>query len=425
MGSPKPNIFSILVILFLVGSNIPIWSETFTSDSLTSEMKVMKPSRTVSHISLEYRPEFVLQTNSFLKGDNSTGKSLNFSNSEHFRYVFSPAPKTLPFLIYSGVYQGFGLSHFNINHSHDLGNPTAVYLFQGARLAKLSEQLSINYEWNFGLSFGWNPFDEKTNPKNNVIGSAINAYMNLNLYLNWDISPYLSMCAGTSASHFSNGNTDFPNRGLNLSGFRVGLLYHLQPIISSKVLKGIENKHIEVFPRHVSYDLIAFGAWRRKGVYYSSEEGVASPEKYIVSGFNFSPMYNFGYTFRAGVSLDGVYDESANVYLDPTEIQAYKLHGSIPSDFLKPSLDYQMALGLSARAELVMPYFRVNIGFGRNLIGKGDQRGTYQVLALKIALTKGSFLHIGYNLKDFHEPNFLMLGIGYRFHDKYPSLKGK
>lgn len=25
-------------------------------------------------------------------------------------------------------------------------------------------------------------------------------------------------------------------------------------------------------------------------------------------------MYNFGYKFRAGVSLDGVYDASANIY---------------------------------------------------------------------------------------------------------------
>ena len=26
-------------------------------------------------------------------------------------------------------------------------------------------------------------------------------------------------------------------------------------------------------------------------------------------------MYNFGYKFRAGLSLDGIYDGSANVYI--------------------------------------------------------------------------------------------------------------
>lgn len=53
---------------------------------------------------------------------------------------------------------------------------------------------------------------------------------------------------------------------------------------------------------------------RRKGVTIGEGQMVASPETYPVLGFNFAPMYNFGYKFRAGISLDGVYDGSANVY---------------------------------------------------------------------------------------------------------------
>lgn len=46
----------------------------------------------------------------------------------------------------------------------------------------------------------------------------------------------------------------------------------------------------------------------------------------------------------------------------------------------------------------------------------------YQILALKIDVTRNSYLHIGYNLREFHEPNYLMLGIGYRFNNKRPKL---
>lgn len=56
-----------------------------------------------------------------------------------------------------------------------------------------------------------------------------------------------------------------------------------------------------------------FGSWRRKAVNVPGGQ-VPAPGKYGVAGFCFAPMYNFGYKFRAGVSLDGVYDASANIY---------------------------------------------------------------------------------------------------------------
>ena len=53
---------------------------------------------------------------------------------------------------------------------------------------------------------------------------------------------------------------------------------------------------------------------------------------------------------------------------------------------------------------------------GANVLSRGDMRGFYQILALKIAVTRSSFLHIGYNLQNFQTPNYLMLGLGFRFH---------
>ena len=44
-----------------------------------------------------------------------------------------------------------------------------------------------------------------------------------------------------------------------------------------------------------------------------------------------------------------------------------------------------------------------------------DTRGFYQILALKTFLTQHVFLHVGYQLNNFKNPNNLMLGIGYRF----------
>ena len=70
-------------------------------------------------------------------------------------------------------------------------------------------------------------------------------------------------------------------------------------------------------------------------------------------------MYNFGYKFRAGVSLDGVYDGSANV------IPADPISDGVPSRDrdrrpVLHSTDRTRRLG--PRREFVMPYFNIGIG---------------------------------------------------------------
>ena len=163
-----------------------------------------------------------------------------------------------------------------------------------------------------------------------------------------------------------------------------------------------------------------FGSWRRKGIMFNGF-ALAAPDTYHVMGFNINPMYNMNYNLRFGLSLDGVYDSSANIY---TEDYIVSPGGSDPGyTFYKPAIKKQLALGVSARGEYVMPYFTVGMGIGRNIVhGGGDLKGLYQILALKIEVTRSSFIHIGYNLQDFREPNYLMLGIGYRFGNKYPCF---
>src|SRR5699024_10942891 len=142
----------------------------------------------------------------------------------------------------------------------------------------------------------------------------VNAYINLGLYLNWEVDPRFSLTGGADFTHFSNGNTDYPNAGLNAAGYKIGAIYNLSEVASDSYEKSAKTEIIE-FPRHLSYDVVLFGSWRRKGVDFSGEQ-VASPHKYAVIGGYFAPMYNFGYRLRAGFSLDMTYDGSANVYTE-------------------------------------------------------------------------------------------------------------
>lgn len=386
---------------------LPIQTDTFSLSQATQKGFIHR-------LGVDARPVFVAPTHNFLRGENFDWKPIKHSFSAHLKYSFQFHPNTYADRVYGGAYQGAGLAYYDFRNRMEIGNPIAFYVFQGARIVRFCPRISLNYEWNFGLSAGWKPYDYYDNSYNKIIGSKANAYINTNFYLNWILSRQLDLTTGFDLTHFSNGNTKFPNAGLNTIGLKIGLVYNFNRK-ENYLTKPVYQAPIPVFPRHISYDLIFFGSWRRKGVPFGDEQ-VASPEAYTVLGFNFAPMYNFSYKFRAGVSLDGVYDGSANVYTEDYIVGTNQ-------EFYKPPLNKQLALGLSGRAEYVMPYFTINVGLGVNVLhGGGDLKSFYQTLALKVEMTRSSFLHIGYNLQNFHTPNFLMLGIGYRFNNKYPTF---
>lgn len=365
----------------------------------------------IHRLGIEARPQYVFPTNPFLQGENERWKPIRSSFAAHLKYSFKYRPNTCADRIYGGAYQGFGLAFTTFGDKKQLGDPMTFYVFQGARIARFHPRLSLNYEWNFGISAGWQPYDNDYNSYNGAVGSRVNAYLNAGIYLNWSLSRYFDFIIGGDFTHFSNGNTKFPNAGINTTGAKIGLVYNFNRE-EADLTKSLVHPYVPRFPRHISYDLVLFGSWRRKGVYVG-EKQIASPGSYPVAGFNFAPMYNLNYKFRFGISLDGVYDGSANVYTEDALVEYDAGSGSSRRKFLVPGIQHQLALGLSGRAEYVMPFFTIG----------GDLRGLYQVFALKINVTRSSFLHIGYNLQNFQTPNYLMLGLGFRFNNKYPKVR--
>lgn len=373
----------------------------------------------IHKIGIGYRNEHIITTNPFLGGENRDNKKINQSTSAHLRYAFQPSADSYHAKTYGYFYQGIGAAGYKFGSKEEIGDPFAVYLFQGARIAQISRRLSLNYEWNFGISSGWKPYDAQNNKFNIMMGSKLNAYLNVNFLLQWMLTRHIDLHAGLTTTHFSNGNTEIPNAGMNSVGLNVGLSCNFgRGELSSTIRR---DASIPKFNRHISYDVMLFGSWCRN-VVMLNDRPIPSPHKYTVLGFNFSPMYNLNRKLRLGVSVDGVYNGSANIY---TENYIVDGGGTNPGyTFYTPSIKEQISLGFSARAEYVMPYFTVGLGFGVNALHKGgDLKAFYQIVALKIAVTRSSFIHIGYCLKDFKTPNYLMLGVGYRFNNKSPRAK--
>ena len=377
-------------------------------------------SVTIHKVNAEVFPSYVFNTAPFFAGENAAGKPIDATLSTHLKYSFKLGKNTDLGRIYPNTFQGIGLAWNTFFNKKEVGIPTALYLFQNSRIATLAPNLYLNYEWNFGITYGWNKYDEEHNPKNTVVGSKANAYINLGILLDWEFAPMWNLTAGIGLTHFSNGNTRYPNAGVNSIGGRIGVSRSFEGPGRKEKKEDLKfsdsnfiSHHETKFRRHMTYDLIVYGASRKKAINIDTEPFIV-PGDFGIIGVNFSPMYNVSRYFRAGVSADFQFDESAN-------IEAHIPEGTIIGEemkFYRPPFIERGSFGLSARVELVMPFFSINIGLGRNIICRGkDTDGWYNIFALKADLWHDCFLHIGYQLYNFKNPNNLMLGIGYRFNN--------
>lgn len=407
------RLFHPSIAALLIASAAALLPASARSESLPAAGADTLPrSRDWIHMAgFDVSPGTLFRTADFFRGANAEGKPLGKAISLHLKYAFRFGPDSRFGRNYPHVYQGVGVGYNDLFDRAEIGTPVALYVFQHARIAALTERLALAYEWNFGLSFGWKPFDEQTNPLNEVVGSRLNAYINLGLMLDWRFAPQWSLSLGVGLTHFSNGNTRYPNGGVNLIGARVGVMRAFGRDADDRP-RSVRRS--DPFRPYVSYDLILYGALRKKG-FILEDRTYMIPGSFAVAGLNFNPMYNFSRFFRAGVSLDAQYDESANlkdhIANDNQWADELKFH--------RPPFREQFSAGVSLRAEVVMPIFSINLGVGKNLVGKGDDTNSYyQVFVLKADVARNLFLHVGYQLYKFRNPNNLMLGLGYRFNGR-------
>ena len=335
------------------------------------------------NVVINLRPSYVVPTHGFYNGWNTSGKPLRTAFSGDIQYTFSSQGHF--------AYQGAGIGVYSF-FAHDLlGTPVSIYLLQGAPLLQVCKGLRLGYEWNFGLSAGW---------KNNgtVTVSALNAYINVAALFDLMISDHWSLMFGPGYTHFSNGDTKFPNGGANTLNFRIGAKYNLQ----GNNDEGVERifapePHKKVFKDNISYDLTALGGWRADRFIDDERNLVIDNSAYTLIGIQFNPSYHFNEYLSLGPSLDLVYDASAN------------------RNFNKGFLSH-CAVGVSARGEISMPIFSINVGGGYNVLQSGpDLKGFYGIFSLKAFLTEKLYLNVTYRLGQTSYAHNMMFGIGWRF----------
>ncbi|MCH5223140.1 MAG: acyloxyacyl hydrolase [Muribaculaceae bacterium] len=395
----------------LLASLILLLSSASASQVNAEDSLIRHP--VVSHISVETGPEYMATS----VGDELRPKvdpqdriSDHSAWPLHLKYSFSfTNPEIRNYL--PGGYQGIGAGLLNIGaldpggiHKSGkyIGYPVSVYVFQGGPFWHFGEKLSLNYEWNFGAAFGWKPYCDSNSMYNLTVGSRVNAYLGLGVRLEWRLNDYTSVFGGFTVSHYSNGNTSWPNPGVNSFGLRMGVNLTLNPL-KEKYPQPVADT---IKKRKIEYDLSLWGS-SRKRVYKGGDTPVLLPGHFGCAGISFAPMVRLGRWWRVGGSLDIQWDGSSDK-------RHYYVEGENPEDirFKKSSFIRQTSWGLSAHGELQMPIFAVNIGLGCNLYAPWENRGLYQNITLKTYLGPRVFLNVGYQLRNFYQQANLMLGLG-------------
>lgn len=385
-------LFVVCSSLYAVADSIPSWYH----------------ARTLWHIGVEASPAFVPGTNDYLKGANRSEKVINSTISGAIKADFGFAENSCEGMLYRGVYQGIGIAATAFNNSL-LGTPFSLYVYQGAPIVHFSHKFWLGYEWKFGAAAGWSHYEEGVDEDNRVIGTPITAHMGLGFKLHYQMNHRWALSFGADVEHYSNGNTSWPNSGVNTIGATIGVAYTLNSD-NSNPMKVPAELVAEVDRARWMYDIMFFGAWRKRIVNIGNPPTeTLVPGKFGVLGLQFATMRKLNRWVAVGPALDAQWDESAG--LNPYWIE-YTYDDYLK--FRRPSFIKQLSVGVSAHAELTMPIFAVNVGLGYDMLNPDGNKRFYQSLALKTFISDMFYLNVGYRLGNFKDPQNLMLGVGMR-----------
>lgn len=419
-----PNkIYAIIASILAVCPSVKAGSLTSASgDTIPSAF-----SRPVQwRIGAEVSPVLVPGTSSYLEGNNPADKPIDAGLSGSIRADFSFSPATREGILYRGAYQGIGISLGSYADDGVLGTPVSTFVYQGAPIVRFSNRLWLGYEWQFGAAFGWKHSNEEVAENNAVVSTAVTAHMGLGVKLHYRLFDKWQMSVGIGANHYSNGNTSWPNAGVNTIGASIGIARVINPdnddfvagAASGNGKSAREKEYSEIkkeADRHRwLYDIMVFGAWRKRIVNVGEPvESELIPGRFGILGIQLSPMYRLDRRFAVGPALDVQWDESAG-------LTPYWVDGSYDDNikFERPPFGKQLSVGVSGHAELTMPIFTINAGLGYDIVCPNGNKRFYQSLALKTFLTKKLYLNVGYRLGGFKEPQNLMLGFGVRLQSK-------
>jgi hypothetical protein len=248
--------------------------------------------------------------------------------------------------------------------------------------------ITLNGRMGVGPAWVQKVFNAGTNYENFVIGSHLNACINLMLSSEIRLLPRASLDLGVSFTHISNGGIALPNLGLNVPALTAGLRYDL-------------------FPRQTRIKRTLAPVKKKTSLYlYSFVAGKQSlPLKsavYLVNVFNLEALRDLSRTSRLGGGINMTLDRagSREVPYSPTFV------------FDRSQSHWQASV--YAVYEYVVDKLSFPLQAGYYLYNKYPVNSIYQNIGVKYRFA--AHWSAGFALKaHLGNGDFLQWGLGYKF----------
>lgn len=352
----------------------------------------------------------VFPTNDFVSGEHK----IPHYSAVSLKYGFASKGDHWKDYAYGMPYMGIGAYTANFYREKDLGEPFSVYFFQGAQIHQFSPTLSLNYEWNLGGSFNWKHYDAFDNPNNIALGSTVNVHVGGNVYLKWNLSPKIDLHAGVGFTHFSNGASSLPNKGLNMAAGFIEMTYH----INREDKRTPEFNSIYTAPKFQKYRAhdLSFLISARNAKVDTLNTGLSSEytnRKFKVLGMSYSYMFCNTYRYKWGPSIEMTYDESSGI---KSWRQEHPESGKYFDRIKLGKVSDRFSTGLSMKGEILMPAYSIFAHLGYDILhGNKDDNRLYQILGVKLYLKDNFYGTFGIRATNFGKAQYLYWNLGYTF----------
>ena len=198
---------------------------------------------------------------------------------------------------------GIGAQYMHIMHRNEMGHPFSIYGFYDGNYLRI-KNFEFTNRMAAGIAYGFTTYNPEDAMPNDIASTKLNLYVEMGIGFSRRINDYLFIEPGLRLVHYSNGNTKEPQKGLNITSYKIGLRSVLgQPYSEPKKIQIEKCKH-----RH---ELIAFVGMAPRQLDYSDNNDLYHETydmNFLMANLHLGYYYEVTHRMKLGGGLDFIYD---------------------------------------------------------------------------------------------------------------------
>jgi hypothetical protein len=138
---------------------------------------------------------------------------------------------------------GLGITYTNYGDNKIFGQCIGLYPVLPIRLARGKK---LEWDMKIGIGIGYVTSHYERHPTwdtiNNLVGSSINNFTLMATALRYNVDKHLSLHAGITLTHISNGSFQLPNLGVNLAAGSIGIRYFPGERFPTRIVRNLPKR---------------------------------------------------------------------------------------------------------------------------------------------------------------------------------------